>query len=319
MCDTIQSSIFIKLPQTPYISESHTSFRKLCRRDENVAVFHRYLGHSYLYSCAHDIFHRIAAQRLREFIEHIIRPTDDVIVMFSLHDFAGHTHKTPMVVAATRDSRIRNEIALPTFQFNMLGWESVLKKNTITPNKFIPPSWIKRRSQLVWRGTTTGLNQHVWRTKILKLSKDYPNLIDAKCSSVNGSYMSLVQQQQYKYNLYTPGFLDAYSWRLPSLLLGGFVVLIPIDITYTPWFMKSLQPWTHYVPVDEGTITDTIKWLQTHDDKAWNIANAARRIGQEIVSPACVRQVWMPFLNASRIKMQPKIKCHTNECKLSSW
>ena len=319
MCDAVRmrTPLRASFPRSWTVAEFDAAFHRRRLLRENVAVFHRRAGRSHLCSCTADWLHRLAAQRLRGFVEGTLRPLRDVDVMFSLHDFAINVPtRVPIVVAARGYSR--NEVALPTFQFDLGGWSGVVTGRPITLDIVPPPPWLQRRSRLVWRGTTTGVNQHPWRTRIVALSGQHPGLIDAKCTSAKDAYLSLAEQQRYKYNIYTPGFLDAYSWRLPSLLLGRFVVLMPVHVTYTPWFMAELQPWVHYVPVNETNVTTAIRWLQAHDEEAMAISKAAHRVGRDVVSSACARRAWAHFLLASASRTPQNRTC-PGECEMESW
>ena len=71
---------------------------------------------------------------------------------------------------------------------------------------------------------------------------------------------------QYKYQLNIDGTIAAY--RLPYLLAGGSLVFKQ-DSQYYEHFYHDLEPWVHYVPMNENIsdVEEKLRWALENDDK----------------------------------------------------
>jgi hypothetical protein len=93
-------------------------------------------------------------------------------------------------------------------------------------------------------------------------------------------YLTHAQQIRYKYLLYIDGHSAAN--RLSFLLSSGCLVLrvdsSPSTTASTLWFMRALQPWVHYVPVQPtgDDLYRVITWCREHDEQCRAIAQRAR-------------------------------------------
>lgn len=90
-----------------------------------------------------------------------------------------------------------------------------------------------------------------------------------------GSFLSPVQQSEYKYILHIDGNVSAY--RL-SLELGTGCCVLLVDSKYKVWYRDMLIPYTHYIPIDANLtdLCDKIKWCRKNDKECENIAKNAR-------------------------------------------
>lgn len=236
--------------------------------------------------------------------------------LFAFHDFQAFENplnrereNSAITVVAARQMR-EQAVALPTFQYNASGWnfEPIVAHDA--------PVWQTRNSRLVWRGNVDGTKE-MHRKELVKLSGRFPDHIDAR-HATSETYMSREQQQHFKYTMYTPGLFNAYSWRLPSLLLDEYVVLIPVPLRYEPWFMPALKPYVHFVPVKAGNIVEAIDWLRKNDHAAHRIAIASRNLMLKLQTTECMRSVWHHFWHHRRgSDTQKTWKC-PSKCELHS-
>lgn len=178
--------------------------------------------------------------------------------------------------------------------------------------------WHTRRPTAVWRGSSTGrgsTTEDNIRLFVHNLSKcqkrddDGELFLDAEISKWNlrprkhpkniyltsisrkdfdfckGSFLSPLQQCQYKYILHLPGHTCAYRLSL-ELFSGSVLLFYPFE--YKLWFTHRLQPWVHYVPLnetcDEHELFTKIKWCKEHDSECQRIAKNALAFAQANLS-----------------------------------
>lgn len=89
---------------------------------------------------------------------------------------------------------------------------------------------------------------------------------------------------QYKYQLNVDGTVAAY--RFPFLMTGGSTVMKQ-DSGYYEHFYSQLQPWQHFIPVQEdlSDLLDQIEWAKSHDVEAQNMAKAAKAFAADQLHP----------------------------------
>ena len=155
--------------------------------------------------------------------------------------------------------------------------------------------WQDKLSKAVFRGSATGceMGENNVRIKATKLSKEYPEFLDAGIISFNrklkknlgkalqtidindrlekASFMTLSEKAKHKYILNLDGHVAAF--RLGHEFSLGSVILMPKSKYYL-WFTYLLKPFEHYVPVKEdlSDLIDQIKWCISNDDKCKIIA-----------------------------------------------
>ena len=101
-----------------------------------------------------------------------------------------------------------------------------------------------------------------------------------------------MEQARYKYMAYTPGFLTAYSWRLPSLLRSGSTILMDhaqVGELHHSWFSLFLKPLVHFLPVQPGfrDVADIVAWAKANDATAESIAHQAAHFAKVRLNDAC--------------------------------
>ena len=88
-------------------------------------------------------------------------------------------------------------------------------------------------------------------------------------------FMSLSQQQKYKYIVHIDGHVSAF--RLSAMLKLNSVMLI-VESKWKMWFSDLLVPYEHYVPIksDLSDLYEQIEWCKANDDLCECIAANAR-------------------------------------------
>lgn len=112
--------------------------------------------------------------------------------------------------------------------------------------------------------------------KLTKLLEDYhgiPEQIDG--TQLLGKTMSQWEMLRYKGIIILEG--NDVSSGLKWAMLSQSVVLMPPP-TYTSWAMEELlEPWIHYIPLQEdlSDVEDKVRWMQQHDAEAQRISHRA--------------------------------------------
>ncbi|MBS0605122.1 MAG: hypothetical protein JSS60_08845 [Verrucomicrobia bacterium] len=231
-------------------------------------------------------------------------PMPNVTFLISLHDGIDSSVKTskeiPLFVMC-KTGQIENGFLIPDFDALMNGFQ-VLAKADIT--QFEQP-WETKAPSLIWRGSTAygniilnKSNLHLnYRVKLCQISKNYPQLIDAKFTiyaqggqkvlsirNLKGKKVSFENQLNYKYHILIDGNASSYSssgWKF----FTNSLIFKP-DSPWFQWYYNDLKPWIHYVPVrtDLEDLVEKVQWAQTHDLEAKIIAANARQFALEHIS-----------------------------------
>lgn len=209
------------------------------------------------------------------------------------------------------------------------GNENHLSKNI----KFIP--WAYKKPMAIFRGSATGggvdssTNQ---RLKLVEISMQRPDLIDAKLTSWNMrdkkmlnkqvtyikpdtfdfyagklNYIPLYKQNMYKYAVFVQGHSCAN--RMGYLLRMGFVVLKVDSTCNAPdmWFFKLLKPYIHYIPVksDMSDLCSQIEWCVNHDDVCKKISSTSKRFYNEFLTKEPIMDYIQMLISSIHKKMIP--------------
>jgi hypothetical protein len=107
------------------------------------------------------------------------------------------------------------------------------------------------------------------RAQLVHLAND----VDAWCMfdvrfASKHVYMSMPDQEQYKYIIYAEGH-GGWANRLASLLAMGSAVIMQTNCCSRQWYSWGLKPWVHYIPVDHlwNNLATVVQWAR-HNDKA---------------------------------------------------
>lgn len=190
------------------------------------------------------------------------------------------------------------------------GWNKLINRITIANSK-IEYSWDNKTDKIFWRGGTTGLSKGAYnignfdklpRLSLVILSKIYPDLIDAqftyymksafdsKGKSLRkvldilfGKNLSKVKEEDHLYYKYLIS-LDGNTCtgtRVPWIMLSNSILIKQV----TPkiqWFYEALEPYVHYIPVNERLtdIFSQIEWMKIHDQELHKISKNANNFVQ---------------------------------------
>jgi hypothetical protein len=162
--------------------------------------------------------------------------------------------------------------------------------------KIISIPWQDKVKKAVFRGSTTGqgvtaeTNQ---RLKALEIGEKRRDILDVGITKWNlrprklkdqqylktierdsyplAKHLSPQQQSDYAYILNIEGHVSAY--RLSYEMSFGSVILL-VKSKWSMWITKFLEPYVHYVPVEEdlSDLTEKIEWCINNDEKCQEIA-----------------------------------------------
>jgi hypothetical protein len=160
--------------------------------------------------------------------------------------------------------------------------------------KNIDKPFASKKNMLLWRGVSTGNHIHGLRRLAVKKFQNHPNQnIDIKYNAlvqginndnneyILGDHKPLKQQLDYKFLLSIEG--NDVASNLKWMLLSNSVVLMPVP-KICSWFMEDkLQPFIHYVPVNDdfSDLENKYNWCLNNDSLCENISrNATQYIEQ---------------------------------------
>lgn len=147
--------------------------------------------------------------------------------------------------------------------------------------------WEKKRSEIIWRGSTTGMNPKLNRKYTReKFLKDYYNDYDVgfsfivqSCDHLKKYYrppMFIADMLKYKYIVSIDG--NDKSSSINWILLSNSVPIMSKP-RYHSWLCEPyLIPGVHYVEVKEDftDLKETIEWCKNNDARCKEIANNGR-------------------------------------------
>ena len=107
-----------------------------------------------------------------------------------------------------------------------------------------------------------------------------PDAVRRNYAEYFGRTMSISEQLQYKYQLLIDGNSCAYSrsyWQLFSNC-----VIFKQSSPDIQWFYGALQPYVHYIPLEQdlSDLVEKILWARSHDDEAKTIMLNARNFAE---------------------------------------
>ncbi|XP_071785645.1 protein O-glucosyltransferase 2-like [Asterias amurensis] len=197
---------------------------------------------------------------------------------------------SPLPILSWCGSDDTRDIVMPTYDITESTLETLgrVSLDMLSVQANTGPKWINKTTKAFWRGRDSRRE----RLNLVKLSRSQPDLIDAALTNFfffrneeeeygpKVKHISFFDFFKYKYQINIDGTVAAY--RLPYLLSGDSAVL-KHDSVYYEHFYKQIQPWVHYIPFkkDLSDIVEKIKWAQTHDEEAQQIAKNAQQFARE--------------------------------------
>jgi len=214
------------------------------------------------------------------------------------------------VFTSTKDKRCDRAILFMEWNLDLNGthpsnWP-VLSNLVMTLAGQIP--WEQKIPQLFWRGYPMGFQHdyslHGWKStprgKACYLSHVYPHLInagfyvndhtfirDAKKREKIDIFKPWISQEdvmKYKYQISIDGHTCSYPGLQWKLLSKCTVFLQQTNDIM--WFYSQIQPWVHYIPVNEdlSDLVEKILWAQSHDEECRKIASNSHQFAKEQLS-----------------------------------
>lgn len=229
--------------------------------------------------------------------------------------------ETPTIVKSRRIGD-RNAVLLP------LHW----RRHWTTTPKYVQSCdipWEKKRLDVVWRGSTTGIGSDenaLPRVCLVRRWFDADetmgiNVAFSSCvqgrqhlSHLIGERMSMTEQLKYAFIISVEG--NDVATNLKWLLASNSTPIMPKP-RYETWLLESqLKPMVHYVPVkpDFSDLDKVLAWCRSNVDKCRKIAVAGQRyIAQFFADQAAERLLARRVLNRYlNIKPKPKRRLRCN-------
>ena len=197
------------------------------------------------------------------------------------------------------------DLVLPTYELTeasieCMGRQSVDVLASLTRND-VP--WEEKMEKIFWRGRDSNKE----RLKLVRMAREYPGYINASMTAFfffrdeatelgTTPHVPFFEFFNYKYQLCIDGTVAAY--RLPYLLAGGSVVF-KTESKYFEHFYPDLEPWVHYIPVNEdlSNLVERIQWARENDGKSFEIAQNARSYALHNLLPDQVLCYYASFIS----------------------
>jgi len=187
-------------------------------------------------------------------------------------------------------------------------------------------NWVNKKEIAIFRGCATGCgitSETNPRLKIVDLSKEYPDLLDAgivdynaKPKKYKGGPLQVIDKSKYKlsnkitnaekskhkYIVCIDGSVVAF--RLGFELCMNSVVLLG-DSDYEVWYSKWLRPFKEFVPVkaDLSDLIEKIQWCKDNDKECQKIAKCARKFYDKYLSKEGMFDYMQDMLSAVAANM----------------
>lgn len=172
--------------------------------------------------------------------------------------------------------------------------------------------WSEKHDICVWRGTNTGKVTYIGGNRFVLCERWASSSdVDVGFSSIlKGNIppeqikkkMDIKEMLRYKYIISAPGNDkdSGLQWKMAS----KSVVLMPRPLTHT-WFMESeLEPYVHYIPLDDDyeNLLEQLDWCKNNQDKCINITKSANKWVKILGDPVNNKHISRAVINAySRI------------------
>ncbi|XP_029952101.1 protein O-glucosyltransferase 3 [Salarias fasciatus] len=225
------------------------------------------------------------------------------------------------------------DIVLPTYEVTHSTLETLrgVTNDLLSVQGHTGPPWRNKTERAFFRGR----DSREERLQLASLSRKHPELLDA---AITGWFFFREREKdvgraplvgffdffKFKYQVNVDGTVAAY--RFPYLLLGSSLVLKQ-DSQYYEFFYRSLEPWTHFVPVkrDLSDLLDKIRWAKDNDGRAEEVSRAGRAAARDLLQPTRLYCYYLAVLQAYAQRQQgrpsardmdevPQPRDHTAQC-----
>lgn len=211
-------------------------------------------------------------------------PDFDIIVSLedAINDTGFGSCPGPLFASCKNKIKDKNVVLIPDFYFMSLYpyyVQKVKKANTLY-------NWQDKKNKAFWIGATTGGHYNLEnynnypRTKLVKLSFEYPDLIYARFHLLTqmdetlkpnlikylSPKVSIEEHMKYKYQITVDGNGTSYP-RIYWQLFGNSVILKQ-ESEYIQWYSDALEDKKHYILFknDLSDLLDKISWCEHNDD-----------------------------------------------------
>ena len=190
-----------------------------------------------------------------------------------------------------------------------VDWERHWGEVDKLASKDIP--WSEKQDVCIWRGATTGRPSDRGGNRFALCNRWalIPNtsLVDVGFSKIVQDVkippeqlkneMSVEEMLKYKYIISAPGNDkdSGLQWKLAS----NSIVLMPKPLTHT-WLMESeLEPYKHYVPLDDDykNLIDQLNWCKNNTKKCLEIIKMANKWVEIMKDPDTNREISQAIIN----------------------
>lgn len=250
--------------------------------------------------------HIVAEKIIQPLLElHAFAPLPDLDFVFSAHDELNRVRNEPPlpIFIITKARQDAGFILIPDW-FALKEFEP--DKSLVVQGNALYP-WESKSHLLFFRGGDSGIwDLRRWpdfpRPKLMKLSNEYPDLIDAKFSYLHhrqfheyahqqgfmGEWISMQETIQHKYLMDIDGNC-APTPRFPLLLHSNSVILKNMTDSML-WFYGTIKPYEHFIPVKENLsdLLTQLAWAKNHDEECQKISENARKLAAEVLSPESI-------------------------------
>jgi hypothetical protein len=231
---------------------------------------------------------------------------------------SDYVFKAPIIVPIKNlGDKFSKYMLLAPDHYTIAEWPRLYNDILSANKKYI---WNRKIEKAFWRGSssTGGLyTRENWqdfpRVKLVQLSSEYPNLIDAKFTALpqnDREIMDMISEKyplaiavsqadhvKYKLQVSVEGnitSLSGYLWRL----LSNSVVLKQ-KTNKAQWFYPILKEGQHYTDIhyDMSDLLDKVKWFLAHDEESQKSALEGSEIVKKEITPEHLYLYWSYLLD----------------------
>lgn len=157
------------------------------------------------------------------------------------------------------------------------------------------PDWNTRKSQVVWRGASSGCEWPSLRLKTIRelhgqpfadvcfVTGGWPENDNQIPNHLFGDRLTIDEQLQYKYMLSIDG--NGAASNIEWIFASGCVPIFVIGDGVDFWFRYLLQDGVNCILASPTDIVERVQWLVDHDEEAEHLAQNAMEFGRNIFTP----------------------------------
>lgn len=141
----------------------------------------------------------------------------------------------------------------------------------------------KRIPKIIWRGETHGMSD-MNRFLLMRMSQKNKDWLDARSTLRDLSLrLDRKQMSEYKYQLDIGGESGTTWGGLLWKMCSGSLIF-RVDTFAIDWWHDMLQPFVHYIPVDElvTDLPERYRWVEEHPAEAAKIAQNGNQLCRKV-------------------------------------